>query len=95
MWQHSGECMCGLRNIALHYYQESVTTGQTHTPTDVRQTPEKSDHYVPLCFAIDTITNMYPTEIVITYITYMYSDDSLIQAPINSRTRSAGTDFRS
>ena len=32
-------------------YQESVTTGQTHTQTDARQ----SDLYVPLCFAGDTI----------------------------------------
>ena len=32
--------MCRLRNIAMHDYQESVTTGQT----DARQ----SDPYVPL-----------------------------------------------
>ena len=37
--------MCGLRNIAMHDYQESVTTGQTHERTDVRQ----SDPYVPQC----------------------------------------------
>ena len=36
-------------------YQESVTTGHTHThgQTDVGQ----SDPYVPLCFAGDTKTN--------------------------------------
>ena len=28
-WQHSKECMCHLRNIAMRDYQESVTTGQT------------------------------------------------------------------
>ena len=35
-WLHSEECMCRLRNIAMHDYQESVTTGQTdtHTHTD-------------------------------------------------------------
>ena len=27
------ECMCHLRNIAMCDYQESVTTGQTHTHT--------------------------------------------------------------
>ena len=26
-WQHSEECMCRLRNIAMPDYQESVTTG--------------------------------------------------------------------
>ena len=33
-WQHFEECMCCLRNIAMHDYQESVTTGQTDTQTD-------------------------------------------------------------
>ena len=33
--------MCGLRNIAMHYYQESVTTGQTDG-----QTPDK---VIPMC----------------------------------------------
>ena len=44
--------MCRLRNIAMRDYQESVTTGQTHThgQTDAGQ----SDPYVPLCFAGDT-----------------------------------------
>ena len=36
--------MCGLRNIAMHDYQESVTTPQTH-----KQTDGQSDLYVPLC----------------------------------------------
>ena len=42
--------MCGLQNIAMRDYQESVTTGQTHKRTDAKQ----SDPYVPLCFAGDT-----------------------------------------
>ena len=46
-WQHSEECMCRLRNIAMRDYQESVTTEQT----DAGQ----SDPYVPLCVAGDTI----------------------------------------
>ena len=37
--------MCRLRNIAMRDYQESVTTGQTHTRTD-RQTPDKA---IPMC----------------------------------------------
>ena len=37
--------MCHLRNIAMHDYQENVTTGQTHTHTD-RQTP---DIVIPMC----------------------------------------------
>ena len=35
------ECMCRLRNIAMHDYHESVTTGQTHG-----QTPDK---VIPMC----------------------------------------------
>ena len=42
--------MCRLRNIAMRDYQESVTTGQTDTQTDVGQ----NDPYVPLCFEGDT-----------------------------------------
>ena len=38
--------MCRLRNIAIHDYQESVTTGQTDGQTEVGQ----SDPYVPLCW---------------------------------------------
>ena len=41
--------MCRLRNIAMRDYQESVTTGQTHTRTDGkidRQTPDK---VIPMC----------------------------------------------
>ena len=37
--------MCRQRNIALHDYQESAITGQTHGQTDAGQ----SDPYVPLC----------------------------------------------
>ena len=49
---HHEECTCRLRNIAMRDYQESVTSGQTHTQTDAGQ----SDPYVPLCFAGDTKT---------------------------------------
>ena len=42
--------MCHLRNITMHDYQESVTTGQTDRQTDSGQ----SDPYVPLYFASDT-----------------------------------------
>ena len=49
-WQHSKECMCRLQNIAMHDFQESVTTGQTHGRTNAGQ----SYPYVPLCFAGDT-----------------------------------------
>ena len=42
--------MCRLRNIAMHDYQGSVTTGQTHRQTDAG----KTDPYVLLCFAGDT-----------------------------------------
>ena len=48
-WQHSEECMCRLRNIAMRDYPESVTTGQTDGQTDTG----KSYPYVPLCFAGD------------------------------------------
>ena len=44
-WQHSEECMCRLRNIAMLDYQESVTIGQTDTRTH-RQTPDK---VIPMC----------------------------------------------
>ena len=43
--------MCRLRNITMHDYQESVTTGQMDGQTDTG----KNDPYVPLCFADDTI----------------------------------------
>ena len=39
-WQHSGECVCRLLNIAMIDYQESVTTGQIDGQTD-RQTQDK------------------------------------------------------
>ena len=46
-WQHSEECMCRLRNIAMCDYQESDyrTDTQTLSQTDTVQ----SDPYVPLC----------------------------------------------
>ena len=48
--------MCRLRNIAMRDYQDSVTTGQTHTRTDGQTDAGQSDPYVPLCFPGDTIT---------------------------------------
>ena len=46
--------MCRLQKIATRDYQESVTTRQTGTRTDARQ----SDPYVPLCFAGDRKTDL-------------------------------------
>ena len=46
--------MCRLRNIPMRDYQESVTTGQTHTHTHGQTDAGQSDPYVPLCFAGDT-----------------------------------------
>ena len=46
-WLHSEEFMCHLWNIAMRDYQESVTTGQTHTDRQTdRQTPDK---VIPMC----------------------------------------------
>ena len=50
---HSGS-MCGLRNIAMRDYQESMTTGHTDTRTDGQTDAGQSDPYVLLCFAGDT-----------------------------------------
>ena len=46
--------MCRLQNKAMPDYQESVTTGQTHTRRDGQTDAGQSDPYVPLCFAGDT-----------------------------------------
>ena len=60
MIHYSEECMCRMRYIAMYNYQESVTTGQTHTHTPThtqmdRQTDTgQMDLYVLLCFAGDT-----------------------------------------
>ena len=43
--QHSQECTCRLRNIAMCDYQESVTTGLTGRKTHI-QTPDK---VIPMC----------------------------------------------
>ena len=51
-WQHSEECTCRLRNIAMRDYKESVTTGQTYTQTD-RQTPDK---VIPMCRYVSQAT---------------------------------------
>ena len=45
-------------NIAMHDYQESVTTGQTDTCTEGQIDAGQSDRYVPLCFASDTKTRV-------------------------------------
>ena len=42
--------------MAIHDYQESVTTGQTDRPTDGQTDAGQSDPYVPLCFAGDPKT---------------------------------------
>ena len=39
-WQQSEELVCRLQNMAMHDYQESVTTGQTDRYID-RQAPDK------------------------------------------------------
>ena len=41
--------MCRLRNIAMHGYQESVTTGQTHTRTDRQTDRQTLDKVIPMC----------------------------------------------
>ena len=46
--------MCGLRNLAMHDYKESVTTDQTDTRTDGQTDARQNDPYVLLCFEGDT-----------------------------------------
>ena len=46
--------MCRLQNIAMRYYQESLTTGQTDAQTDGQSDAGQNYFYVPLCFAGDT-----------------------------------------
>ena len=41
--------MCRLRNITMRDYQESVTTGQTHTRTDGRTDRQTPDKVIPMC----------------------------------------------
>ena len=41
--------MCRLQNIAMRDYQESVTTGQTHTHTDRRTDRQTPDKVIPMC----------------------------------------------
>ena len=48
-WQHSEECMCGLRIIAMRDYQESVTTEQTHRQTHGQTDRQTSDKVIPMC----------------------------------------------
>ena len=47
--------MCRLRNIAMHDYQESVTTRQTDTRTD-RHMPDK---VIPMCRYASQVTQKY------------------------------------
>ena len=54
-WQHSQECICRLQNIAMHDYQESVTTRQTDGQTD-RQRPDK---VIPMCSYASQATQKY------------------------------------
>ena len=50
--------MCRLRNIVMHDYKESVTTGHTHRQThrkmDGQTDAGQSDSYEPLCLTGDT-----------------------------------------
>ena len=49
-----------LWNIAMHDYQENVTTGQTDRGKDGQTDARQSDPYVPLCFTGDTkIVNLW------------------------------------
>ena len=48
-WQNSEECMCRLRNIAVRYYKESVTTGQTGRRTYRRIDRQTPDKVIPMC----------------------------------------------
>ena len=41
--------MCCLRNIAMHDYQESVTTRQTHGQIDRRKDRQMLDKVIPMC----------------------------------------------
>ena len=58
--EHNGskseECMCRLRNIALHDYQESVTTGQTHGWTDGWTDRQMPDIVMPMCCYASQVT---------------------------------------
>ena len=54
IFKNTVECMCCLRNIAMHDYQESVTTWQTHGQTTGQTDAGHSDPYVPLRFADNT-----------------------------------------
>ena len=59
--------MCRLRNIAMHDYQENVTTKKVQLQdrqTDARQ----SDPYVPLCLAGDIKILDFTT-----YLAHIYS----------------------
>ena len=60
--------MCHLRNIAMHDYLESVTTGQTNTRTDGQTDVGPSDPYVPLCLAGDTKMSLNIREVKILII---------------------------
>ena len=45
--------MYRMRNVAMRDYQESLSTGQTHTRKDGQTDAGQSDPYVPLCSAGD------------------------------------------
>ena len=53
MWQHSEECMCRLRNIALESVPEKFDR-RTDRQMDGQTDDGQSDLYVPLCFAGNT-----------------------------------------
>ena len=72
--KHSGSIPRNARvaceNIAMRDYQESVTTGQTHTQTDRRTDARQSDPYVPLCFTGDTKMQCFAGDTKMKYIFY-------------------------
>ena len=41
--------MCRLPNKAMHDFQESLTTGQTHGWTDMQTDRQKLDKAIPMC----------------------------------------------
>ena len=48
--------MCRLRNIAIHDYQESMTTGQTHRRTDGQT---DAGQMIPMCCYVSQATHTH------------------------------------
>ena len=87
--------MFRLRNIAMRDYQDSVTTGHTHTRTDGRTDEQadagQSDPYVPLCLAGDT--KIWGTASLI--IIFFSKIGPEVQATLNALTHQDTYDCRS